>query len=301
MDIQSYGKRMWNIWSPLVIKYAIATVIITAALFLMSDAVISEQGQGGIMKLMGQPDEMGKVMQEASGRLADYTVPLEGVIALVTVPVLLFLILRDRKKMKKEEKIKGRAPVWKFLAIPVIAAAMCLGLNNLILLSNLSSYSESYEETIEILYQPSFGVQLVCLGILMPVCEELTYRGLMYRRMRKDMGFLQGALYSSLIFAVTHGNLVQMLYGFAMGMMLSCVYEKYGSVIAPVLAHVTANIVSVAGTQYQWFDWIFQDVFRVAAVTVLCAAAASTVYIFLQRMESRFPDPGESPGNTCDL
>ena len=196
---------------------------------------------------------------------------------------------RDKKKLKKELMMKGRAPLWKYPAIVVISSAMCLALNNLILLSKLSSYSESYDETIQMLYQPSFAVQLICLGVLMPVCEELTYRGLMYRRMRKDMSFLNAALYSSLIFAVTHGNLVQMLYGFSMGMMLGLVYEKYGSVLAPVCAHVTANVVSVIGTQYQWFDWIFGDVVRVGAVTVLCAAAASTVYIRMQRMDSRFP------------
>ncbi len=290
MENQSYGRRMWSIWSPLVIKYAIVTVVTSVVLFFFTGAGMMQQGKSGdITKLMEEPDHMAELMQAASERLMNYAVPLEGVAALVTIPVMLFFMNRDKKKLKKELMIKGRASFWKYPAIVVISSAMCLALNNLILLSKLSSYSESYDETIQMLYQPSFAVQLICLGVLMPVCEELTFRGLMYRRMRKDMSFLHAALYSSLIFAVTHGNLVQMLYGFSMGMMLGLVYEKYGSVLAPVCAHVTANVVSVIGTQYQWFDWIFGDVIRVGAVTVLCAAAASTIYIMMQRMDSKFP------------
>lgn len=293
MENQSYGKRLWSIWAPLLIKYVIASIVASVCLFLFSGMYMMSQSQSGdIMQLMGQTEEMTRLMLEAADRLMDYAVPMEGAAALVTIPVMLFLMYRDKKKFSKELMIQRKAPLWKYPAIAVISAAMCLGLNNLIILSNISSYSENYEETAEIFYQPSFGIQIICLGILMPVCEELTYRGLMYRRMRKDIKFVQSAVFSSLIFALTHGNLVQIMYGFAMGMMLAYVYEKYGSVLAPVFAHVTANVVSVIGTQFQWFDWIFKDIMHVGAVTVLCAAAASVIYVIMQRMESAFPETG---------
>lgn len=291
MENQSYGRRIWNIWGPLVIKYGIATVVASAGMFFFYGAYLMGKGQAGeIAGLMQQTEEMNRLMAEAAERLMDYAVPLEGVTAVITIPVMLFLMHRDQKKIARELMIKNKVSFWKYPAVAVISAALCLALNNLIILADLTSYSESYGETMEMLYQPGFGVQILCLGVLMPVCEELTYRGLMYRRLRKDVRFIPAAVYSSVIFGITHGNLVQILYGFAMGMMLSYVYEKYGSVLAPIVAHVTANVVSVAGTQFQWFDWIFKDVVHAGLVTAACAAAASTMYVLMQRMESAFPE-----------
>ena len=95
---------------------------------------------------------------------------------------------------------------------------------------------------MQTLYGQGFAVQILVLGISMPTCEELVYRGLVYKRLRYTSPFLGVTLYSSLVFAFTHGNLVQGLYGFIMGMMFCYVYEKYGSVKAPILAHITAEI-----------------------------------------------------------
>lgn len=290
---QSYGKRMWGIWSPLLIKYVVASVVTMLGMFIFTGIYIMEQGENGdLLSLMEQTNDTAKLMLEAAERLLDYAVPLEGVTAAVTIPVMLFLMYRDKTAEKKQKTapLFKRVPLWKYPAAVTLSASLCLVLNNFILLLDISSHSKSYEETMEILYQPSLGTQLICLGILMPVCEELTYRGLMYRRMRRQTKYIHAAVYSSLIFAITHGNLVQALYGFAMGMMLAYVYEKYGSVAAPVMGHITANCISVLGTQFQWYDWIFKDVMHVGMLTVVCSAAAATMYVFIQRMEPAFPE-----------
>ena len=113
MENQSYGRRMWSIWSPLVIKYAIATVVTSVVLFFFTGAGMMQQGKSGeITKLMEEPDHMAELMQAASECLMDYAVPLEGAAALVTIPVMLFFMNRDKKKLKKELMMKGRAPLW---------------------------------------------------------------------------------------------------------------------------------------------------------------------------------------------
>lgn len=199
---------------------------------------------------------------------------------------MLFLFHRDSRKEKELGIVTEKASIWKYIAIIVMFAVMALGLNNLIFLSNLSAASETYSDTMQTLYGQGFAVQILVLGILMPTCEELVYRGLVYKRLRYTSPFWAAALYSSLVFAFTHGNLVQGLYGFIMGMMFCYVYEKYGSVKAPILAHITANILSVVGTQFQWFDWLFKDPMRVGISTVLCAFIASSIYVMIQRLNT---------------
>ena len=113
------------------------------------------------------------------------------------------------RKEKELGIVTEKASIWKYIAIIVMFAVMALGLNNLIFLSDLSAASETYSDTMQTLYGQGFAVQILVLGILMPTCEELVYRGLVYKRLRYTSPFWAAALYSSLVFAFTHGNLVQ--------------------------------------------------------------------------------------------
>ena len=134
---QSYGKRMWGIWSPLLIKYGIACVVSMLGMFIFTGVYIMEQGQtGDVMNLMEQTNDMANLMMEAAERLLDYAVPLEGFTAAVTIPVLLFLIHRDRKKEEGHTGMTSikKAPLWKYPSVMVMSAALCLVLNNFIML-----------------------------------------------------------------------------------------------------------------------------------------------------------------------
>ena len=84
---------------------------------------------------------------------------------------------------------------------------------------------------------------------MIPICEELVFRGLMFKRMRERSGFLYAAVYSALVFGLFHGNIVQMVYGFILGMLLAYMYEKYGSVKAPIVGHMVMNLFSVLATE----------------------------------------------------
>lgn len=286
---ESYGKRMWRVWSPLLIKFGISYVVYLAMtsifmmLYLIQENALDAYAMNEILADQGKMQELMTILME---QLYNYAVPIEGLAAGITIPLMAFFMYRDRKREKEQGAMPvKKAGLFNFVWVILISAALCVGLNNLILLGNLPAASDSYGEALEMFYNPSFVVQILCLGILSPVCEELVYRGLMFQRLRQYGSFVYAALYSTVIFAVGHGNMVQMLYGFIMGMVFAYMYERYGSIAAPIVGHVTANIFSVIGTQFLWFDWMMEDVMRVGVVTVLCAAAASSAYVMIQRVK----------------
>lgn len=281
------GRGFWYIWGSVLIKLGIAYLVYVAAAALLAGVYLIQKTGGdadAMMQIAQSAAQSNKLYEQISNEMMNWVVYIEGVAALITIPVMLFLFYRDSKTEKEIGITTNKAPLWKYVGIILMSGAMALGLNNLIFLSNLSAASESYSDTMQTLYGQGFAVQILILGILMPACEELVYRGLVYKRLRYTSPFWAAAIYSSLVFAFTHGNLVQGLYGFLMGMMFCYVYEKYGSVKAPLLAHVTANILSVVGTKYQWFDWLFENPMRVGISTVLCAFVASSIYVLIQRM-----------------
>lgn len=287
---QDYFKRMWYVWYPVIIKIAVSGII-TSMLMVVFQALseveaLSTGGLGAMMENMRDMDAQQELQEDFARLLKSLEIPCGIASAVITIPVLGFFFHRDRKRERQRNLAVRKAVFWKYPAIFILAATLCLGLNNLIQLAGLAELSSSYEETMEVFYSPPLMLQLFYLVLLTPICEELTFRGLMFRRMREEYPFVQAALFSSLIFAFLHGNIVQAPYGFIMAMLFAYMYEKYGSLKAPVLGHMAANLFSVLGTQYGWFDWMFEDVMRVGIVTVLCAAVGSTMFVLIQRMES---------------
>ena len=92
-------------------------------------------------------------------------------------------------------------------------------------------------------------------------------------------------LYSAFVFSFMHVNVVQAIYAFVMAIVFAFVYEKYGSVKAPMVAHVSANVAAVLATHFEMFDWIMKDQLKSGIFTVACAAIAASMYVFIQRME----------------
>lgn len=298
--------RFLRIWGPVLVKWGIGMGVSMLAMMLFESFTILKksgidmnavqnmaQVWDVIYQNMLDMSQSAELATEAAEEMLKYTTPLEGITAFVTIPILMVMFHRDTIR----EKIAGfvpnkKAALWKYGAILIMTAAMTLGLNNLIEIGGLMSASEGYEDTMNALYAVSFPLQILCLGILIPICEELVFRGLMFRRLRQGNSFLAAALYSSVVFGFLHANLVQMLYGFILGLTFCYLYEKYGSVKAPVFAHISSNILSVLLTEMEAMEWMAKEPLRIGIITVICASAASTMYVLIQKIEEK-PDKTE--------
>ena len=126
-----------------------------------------------------------------------------------------------------------------------IGILVSLAGNFLINLTNLTELSENFEQSQKLLFSGPFVIQIIGIGMIIPICEELIYRGLIFMRMRQYCNVNLAIGLSALLFAAFHGNVVQGIYGFATGVLFAYVYEKYGSLKAPVLVHVSANLMSL--------------------------------------------------------
>lgn len=291
--------RFMRIWGPVLIKWGIAFAVSVFAMMVFELVMFAKESgidirsiqnvwqiQEELNKYMMQMLESSELTNQLMQEFLKYTTPVEGLAALITIPVMLVMFHKDRVKERAAGVVPAKkAELWKYTAVLVMSLAVTLGVNNLIAISGISAQSEAYEDTMSTLYAASFPVQLICLGILVPVCEELVFRGLVFKRLRQMTDYRQAAVYSSVVFGFLHMNLVQMLYGFCLGMIFCYFYEKYGSVKAPVLAHVSANIFSVFMTEYHMLDRTMKEPVGMGIITVLCATVASAMFVLIQRIQ----------------
>lgn len=92
----------------------------------------------------------------------------------------------------------------------------------------------------------AFLVALGVLGIVVaPVTEELLFRGAMFGSMRTRLGSRVGAVLSSLIFAAVHQSLTALVPLFVLALVLCWVYERSGSLVAPIVVHMLNNATSL--------------------------------------------------------
>ena len=169
---------------------------------------------------------------------------------LATAPILIFIYIRDNNKDRRNGtfvKYKLNNILKHLLIIPFGVFNM-LWANYFVALLQLvmpKFMLESYTDTQQIIEGGGFLMQLVTAGIVAPIVEELIFRGLVYRRTKKMTGTIAAAILSAALFGVFHGNWVQAPYAFIIGIVAVFVYEKFKSIVAPIMLHMSANILSV--------------------------------------------------------
>jgi membrane protease YdiL (CAAX protease family) len=94
-------------------------------------------------------------------------------------------------------------------------------------------------------YRQNIAVTIVSSVIFAPVVEELLFRALMYRRMKCVFRGHTAIIVSALFFAVGHASVLQLVYGFIMGIVFAVLYDRRNTILAPVAMHMAANLITI--------------------------------------------------------
>lgn len=132
----------------------------------------------------------------------------------------------------------------KFLIIAISAVILycfvSLFTSNLILASvNDANYLRQAAETVELSKDMKI-LSLILSVLLMPIVEELIYRGFLYKRL-SEYNKLVAAIISSVIFAVNHGTIVHLYAAFFGGLLFCIIYDKLQSIKYNIAAHIFFN------------------------------------------------------------
>lgn len=139
--------------------------------------------------------------------------------------------------LKRESKVN-------YVILGVLTVSAVFGLNMLFELLQFTQKSGSYQAVQENQFSACFLLGLVCYGLIAPVAEELLFRGVIYGWLRRMMNRKLAVVFSALLFGLYHMNIVQGIYGALMGCLMVYAYEYFGSFIAAVAIHITANVLA---------------------------------------------------------
>lgn len=292
MQQKSFGKQLWRIAGPVLVQWGASLFVnICASTYWlashMGDFLKASQDEQAIM------DFTIKMMES----MLKYSTILTAITAVVTLPFVCFMFSRDRKKEKEAGAAAAEhVKLWKYWPIVILGITACIAVNNILVLFQAAFPSDAYTQTAQSFYQANFMIQIIGLGIIAPIAEEMVYRGLLYTRLKETMKRGWAMFYCAMVFGLFHGNSVQLIYGCAVAVAMCYLYDIYGSVKAPIFGHIVLNMTSLILTKAGTLEWIFATPLRMGIVTVVCAAVSAGMFLIIQSTKTtngnnEVPDP----------
>lgn len=153
--------------------------------------------------------------------------------------VLIFKI-RDKSFMKNLSFKKIPVKYALFLSL----FSICISLFTISLVNILTPVFPDYSKVSQ---DMATGMNSI-LGILAvvlfaPIFEEILFRGLIFKELYKSSPLWLALILQAIIFGVAHGNKLQFIYTFILGLALALTYHWSNSIITPIILHCTYNIL----------------------------------------------------------
>ena len=172
------------------------------------------------------------------------------------LPVILAFLAFLRWQCKKEglslKSIWGAiysATQVRYIIFAFVFGAIVSLLWNLLII-NFGKPSSQYSSSM------IFYVWVIVIVLLTPLQEELYFRGLLYRILRKQNDSVISNLILALIFAAFHvlgTGLISLLFIFFTGVVTAFLVERTNSLTASFVYHAIGNLVSIVVFQYREF------------------------------------------------
>ena len=231
------AQRIWQIARPFLMFY------------LVKNAV--EGLVGFLLVLMGNqlPGESFWFVRDAEGILNGFTgngSTIISALGFIGGGAAVYSTARGAIEERKQDsrllhlkKEPGRC----YVLLGMAAVGAALGLNMLFAFFGMTEESEAYQQVAMQQYGAWLPLGLLCYGIIAPIVEEMVFRGLIYHELRRFLKMPSAMVISAALFAMYHGNTVQGLYAFAIGMLMVYAYEYFGDFRIPLGIHIGANVL----------------------------------------------------------
>lgn len=99
--------------------------------------------------------------------------------------------------------------------------------------------------TTEIMASSSLWKKLICIGILVPILEELVFRGVIYNIFRFKARLPLAMCISAFLYTFFQMGLERTPYLIILGYLLAYAYEYFGTFLMPVILHVICGVAWV--------------------------------------------------------
>ena len=293
----SNDNKIWRVGGPLLVYLGINFVVQLVFSIMIFYVQFNEWSIDAAFNGLMYAEQL-----NASAQM--YTLAMTGVSALISIPIFVWLMKKDYEypinKRHKERSFDCRVHAKKLdiKTIPLLALAgifATFGVSRLILILPLDGILGDYSQVKATYEAGGVWLQIIALGILSPIVEELLFRGLVYKRLKVYYDTIISAYISAIIFGVAHFNLIQGLYAFVMDIAFSFIYERCKNIYGPIIVHIVANLTTVISGINPISSWIDRHIWiKLPLALVETVLFIKIVYAIYKKTDAKDGDEDES-------
>lgn len=162
---------------------------------------------------------------------------------IITLILIYVIFIPTNHGIKDRINIK-KIPIKEYFNIIILGIGVTILL--LFLSSILTRLFPEYSEVSNQLATSRESItQIIITIVLIPIYEEIFYRGIIFGYLRKNFNIIIAIVVQSLIFGFMHLNLVQGIYTFILGMVLALVYMYSESILGNISIHIIFNLLGI--------------------------------------------------------
>jgi membrane protease YdiL (CAAX protease family) len=158
-----------------------------------------------------------------------------GSAALTAVAV--FTLSKGKWASSMSFKVEA-SDIWNIITSVSLALSLCYLANAAL------SFAGRFVSPRPLLATGSFWLRLAIGATVVPVIEEIVFRGTVFAKLEESMGFGWALALQAVMFALFQQDPAMMPYGAVLGVFLALAYSWFGTLWAPVAMHAAANIFS---------------------------------------------------------
>lgn len=208
------------------------------------------------------------------------------------LPFLLSLWKQDRYIKDvvygKQEKEKTELLILRGAAISIGMLCFGVALNNFIAMTPLIEHSSGFHQANEAFFSGKIAVRIVASCLVVPIAEEILFRGIVLQRIARMAGIRWGIFFSAVLFGIVHANLVQFVYAALLGMVLAIIAEETGRISFAVLGHAAANLIAIIRTETGVLDFSYKaDAAGILFSALMLLTGAGFLYAGVMKFHQR--------------
>ncbi|MFA9375453.1 MAG: lysostaphin resistance A-like protein [Lachnotalea sp.] len=274
MKKEKFFMKIWRILYPVGIYFLISNII-SVVYVMISGMLMQTKAIAN-----GQAINMVTFQEDIMTLLYKNSMMLTAIAAATTIPIAYLIFRNDNKKEnKKFEKCDSTL----YGLIIIVAGVACLAGNQLLTISRLDEIFPGYQEVQQALYGGNIIMEVLAAVILAPIIEEILFRGIVFKRLNLHTGKIPAMILSSLFFGIYHGNVVQGVYAFTIGMLFVFIYDRYKTILAPIAAHMFANFISIISSETSIFDFLYRTYLNFYISTAIEVIASLLLIIIIYK------------------
>jgi len=199
--------------------------------------------------------------------------------------------LEGLKQSKQSVSFQVKVSPCAFVWVIALALSAGIGLQGLLFLAQGALQGgvvgHALRQIIQGAANAPLWLQVIGLGMLAPVAEEFLFRGLIFKRYKERHTFWMSALFSAVIFGFVHSASSHFFFSVIIGIACAYLYEKYDSIVAPILFHTGVNLIFLTWLHsYRLVEMLLSPVSG-AILVIGSAFVASLVFTRVQRIERK--------------